>query len=113
LSSLTLVAAVVVVVAIVPGPGGSQAAGEGVRGSAQSMGVEMLTAGFSDSDFGLGRSATQFHGRRTGSASAPAMLGDPGTLLPALSAVAVLLFAFHPRRDQLCVRPAPRGPPLA
>lgn len=111
-SSLALVAAVMVVAAIVPARNGGTAPGRDAEGAARTMGVELLSVGFSDSDLGLGRSVAQFQGRRSGSVSAVATVHDPGVLLLAMSAVLVVLFAVHPRRNELGVRPAPRGPPL-
>ncbi|HEX2179545.1 MAG TPA: hypothetical protein VHL54_08530 [Actinomycetota bacterium] len=111
-TSLALVAAVMVVAAIVPARSGGTAPGRDAEGAARAMGAELLSVGFSDSDLGLGRSVAQFQGRRTGSVLAVATVHDPGALLLAMSAVLVVLFAAHPRRNELCVRPAPRGPPL-
>lgn len=111
-SSLALVAAVMVVAAIVPARSGGSSAGGNAQGADRVMDVELLGAGFSDSDLGMGRSVTQFQGRRAASMPAVATLHDPATPLPVLSAVLVVLFAVRPRRNELCVRPAPRGPPL-
>lgn len=112
LSALSLVAAVMAVVSIVAAGSEAKTAGHEAQAAAEALGVQ-LSAGFSDFDVGQGRSAAQIQGRRTGSISAAAMLGDSGVLMLAMAAVAVLILSAHPRRTEPGVGPAPRGPPLA
>jgi hypothetical protein len=113
LSALALVAAVLAAVTLMPARSPSTASGSPVQGADDSRGFEFFTAGFSESDIGLGRSSSQVSGRRAGSVAAPGMLPDGGGAAPAMAAVAILLLAAAPGRVVLCRRPNLRGPPLA